>query len=126
MLPSAPFEHETLARGELNVDSSAVLVLRARVGQVRDVEARPGTGEDQAQRLPLTFVIGEEVGPILPYRSSERGADLLVRIRQHAIGHEIGGLETIVTKISRHRAGEEVGAGFGHGIDLDSAGPSLR
>src|SRR5262249_37301673 len=58
---------------------------------------------------------------VLPDRTAERPTHLLVRIRQHALRDEVGGVETIVAKIAVKGARIRVGAGLRHRVHRDAA-----
>ena len=91
-----------LAR-QLRVHASHRFVLRARGRQV-DVEARIGRVVRDRVRLALELVVGEVVHLVAANRPAHRHADLLIRVRQHAVLHEILRVHAIAAEIPGQRA----------------------
>src|SRR5207244_66625 len=126
MDPAVAPRHQVRVRAELRVDPGPEFVLHARGGQVGNIEGGERTGESNRLGLALALVVAEKMQFVLSDGTAERGADLLVRVLQDAVRHKICGLEAIVAEVPRKRPGVRVRAGFGDGIDLETASAPLR
>src|SRR6185295_18175323 len=104
---------------------SARLVLDARA---RLVEVEPWVGRrvDEGLRLAFVLVVEEEVDPILPDRTAERRAHLLIGVGEHAVGDRILRVEAIAAEVPGEAARGRVGARLADGVQLHAARPSLR
>ena len=59
-------------------------------------------------RLVFVFITAEEMDAVLDDRAPERSAQLLIRIRQHALRYKIRGVERVVPEISGKCAVESI------------------
>src|SRR5215510_3937012 len=91
-----------------------------------DVKGRVWTGVDEGLRLALEAVAAEEMDPVSDNRATKGPADLLIRIRQHTMGDEIGGVELVVAEVAAERAGEYVRARLGDGVHDHAGRMALR
>src|SRR5262249_1016917 len=99
--------------------------LRTRRGQVWNVETGVLAVKGDGLRLLLIFVVGEKMHAVFFDGTAEGGAELLIRVLQHSVNHEVGGIEAVVSEIPREGSRKRVRTGFGHGVDLTAGAPSL-
>src|SRR5262245_14476389 len=100
MRPSAGLQHQARLARKLQVAAEPILVFFPRVREINAVEFGKRTGERERLRFTFCFVEGEEMDAVLLEGTPERGADLLIRVREHAMHNEVRGVELIVSKIS--------------------------
>ena len=62
---------------------------------------------------------------VLSDRAAERGAELLVRIGEHAIHDEVAGIPPVASEVARGAACERVRSRFRDGVDLHARRPAL-
>ena len=94
----------------------------------RKSERLPGQRRRRRQNgvgLVLAFVRQEEVCLVLDQRPAERRANLLIGIRQDAIGDEVFGDPFIVAEVAVDAAVVVVGARARDGLHLDAERPAL-
>jgi hypothetical protein len=91
-----------------------------------DVEKRIRAVVGERLRLALVLVVEEQVDAIAPDRAAIRRAQLLVRVREHPILDEVGGVEGVVPEVPRERAGRRVRARLGDGVDDHPHRAALR
>ena len=68
----------------------------------------------------------EEVRLVLDQRTADRAADLLVRVRQHAVGDEVLGVPLVVAEVAVDAAVVVVGARARDRLHLDAERAALR
>ncbi len=124
--PAVGARHQVRARLQLHVDAPAAQLLSIRPDERRNVERRIGAGKRKGLRVPFAFVVAEEVHLVLNDRSAERPADLLIRVGEHLMDDEVGGIEFVAAEIARQRARVDIGSRLGDGVHLCAARPSLR
>ena len=120
-------EHQTRFLAQLPINAAAGHVLRVGVLE----ERRHGRRKQrivrrEGERFALVLVVHEEMNLVLPNRAPEREAGLLIRVRQDALGDEIGGIELVVAEIPVRRAPGRIRSGFADRIHHDAAGAALR
>src|SRR5262249_41003578 len=97
------------------IQSPHELVYPARKVHIH-IEGLVGTVIAKGLRLMLVFITGEKMNAVLYDRATQRSAQLLVRIGEHALRYKIGGVERIVAEISGERAGEDIRSRLGDRI----------
>src|ERR1051326_6360293 len=90
-----------------------------------DIEGLIRTVIAVGRRLMLVFIAAEEVNAVLDDRATERSAQLLIRIREHALSYKIRGIKLVIAEISRERARENIGSRLCDRIHEHSCGAPL-
>ena len=86
-----------------------------------DIEGRVWAVIGVSVRLPRVAIAAKEVCLVLFDRPAKGCAQLLIRIRQDAIGDKIRGVELVAAEIAAKRAGVDIRSRLGDGIH-DHAG----
>src|SRR5262249_52040887 len=120
-----PSERHPRLRRELDVTAPARLLFDLRAWQV-DVESWERARMDDRPRFALVLEVAEEVDAILPDGTTYRRADLLIRVRQHAILHEVLRDEAVVAEVTSKRPRHDVRARLADGVHLHRHRTALR
>ncbi len=124
-IPVGHARGEVILRRHLPVGTAEEAVLH-ELGRERPGEGRQGVrrGDDGA-RLVFAFVAEEVVQLVAHDRSADGGADLLVRIRQHAVGDEVLAVHLVVAEVTVDAAVDVVGPRARDGLHLDAQRSAL-
>src|SRR5437899_1908634 len=113
-------------RGDRVVGASQEAVLR-ELGRKREILAwQRRRRSEYGARLALALVGREIVERVLDDRTTERGPDLLVRVRKHPLRDGVRRVEPVVAEIAVEAARRVVGAGPRDSLHLDADRAALR
>src|SRR5688572_27386988 len=90
-----------------------------------EIEDRVGAVERENLRLALVLVAAEEMRPVPDDRTTERSAELLVRVREHPLLDEVGRVESIVPEVAGKRSRQAVGPRLGDDVQLRAVRSAL-
>ena len=119
-VPSRAANGQSILLGHLIVHACEETLLIVLVWNREALSGKSRRRRKIGARLTLVLVRNEKVCLVLDDRSADRAADLLIGVRQHAIGDGVGRIQLVVAEESVHAAARRVRARACDRLHLDA------